>query len=645
MPTQLSGGFRFVAASIAIIGAGPRGISITERLAAYLHERPSQTPLTLHVIDDSQIGAGRVWDTTQTHTLCMNTLAGAVTLFTEPGATVGAPILEGPTMYEWIQALRGEHSHPLMRAHPHPLPTSFTEEIRATRPESNPSRALYGEYLRWVWQVALAQLPEYVTVVEHNTRAVSIHEDGVTDAIQLADGTVIHADATVLATGWVLPGMSPAQQAFADSGVTYIGANNPVEQDVDRLAPGEQVLVRGMGMGFFDLMALVTIGRGGRFVEDASTRSGLRYEPSGREPHLVVTSGRGYPYLPKSEYHSLPPKADLTRLRAAIANSQTPVSFGRDLWPALARDAYAAYYTTLARVRPQAMKLPLDEVLAAIDAVDLDAHASAASIFPVAEALSETCADFSTEPFHLADWADPLAGTETLSLEELNHCIGKRMADDIREAVAAADSPIKAGLWVISAGRKPSAIATENGRGLREAALSQYMAFGQMVGSGPPLFRTRELLALADASLATFLGPNPTTEVSTGNSDATGAEGTYTARSHSRTVTATALADAFLPGPDVRTSVDPLVASLRKSSRVRPFAPGGVETAAPETDASTRRAVHPDGTLDARLHIVGIPTGKQWADTTISPMPGTNPLMLQETDKTALSLLRQAGLL
>ena len=87
------------------------------------------------------------------------------------------------------------------------------------------------------------------------------------------------------------------------------------------------------------------------------------------------------------------------------------------------------------------------------------------------------------------------------------------------------------------------------------------------------------------------------------------------------------------------------MASLRKSSRVRPFAPGGVETAAPETDADTRRTVHPDGTLDPRLHIVGIPTGKQWADTTISPMPGTNPLMLQETDKTALSLLRQAGLL
>ena len=74
-------------ADIAIVGAGPRGISITERIAAFLNDRGA-TPLTLHIIDDAQLGAGRIWDTEQTRTLCMNTLAGAVTLFTEPGATV-----------------------------------------------------------------------------------------------------------------------------------------------------------------------------------------------------------------------------------------------------------------------------------------------------------------------------------------------------------------------------------------------------------------------------------------------------------------------------------------------------------------------------------------------------------------------------
>ena len=600
-------------ASIAIVGAGPRGISITERIAAFLNERGGK-PFALHIIDDAQLGAGRIWDTTQTRTLCMNTLAGAVTLFTEPGATVTAPVFEGPTMFEWLQTPDA--------------PEAFADEIRATRPESNPSRALYGEYLRWVWQVALAQLPDTVEVVEHHARAVSIDEG----TILLDDDTVVHADATVLATGWVIPAPTPEQEQFAASGLTYIPPDNPVEQDVSRIGAGERLLVRGMGMGFFDLMALTTINRGGRFVEDASTRSGLHYEASGEEPHFVVTSGRGYPYLPKSEYHSLPPKADLSRLRAAIDASTAPVSFGRDLWPALARDAYAEYYRVLARVRPEALKAPLDEIIAAIDAADLAAASSPDDILPVARALTDATTNLSDEPFDMAFWIDPLAGTADLTLDELQRHITDAMARDIDEAVAAWDSPLKAGLWAISAGRKPSAIATENGRGPRERALSQYMAFGQMVGSGPPLFRTRELLALADANLVTFVGPDPVVDTR---------DGEYVATSHGRTTTATALADAFLPSPDIRNAVDPLSRSLLDAARIRPFNC----TASPETDGDTRRAVHPDGTLDARLHIVGIPTGSQWADTTISPMPGTDPLMLQETDKTALSLLKQAGVL
>ena len=619
-----------MAASIAIVGAGPRGISITERIAAYLRASGGGE-LTVHIIDDAQLGAGRIWETDQTRTLCMNTLAGAVTLFTEPGATVGAPVLEGPTMYEWIEVLRGERTHPLTDAFGATLPDSYDAELRTTRPQSNPSRALYGEYLRWAWQVARAQLPDTVKVVEHHARAVSLTADGDQDAIALADGTTVRADATVIASGWVLPAPTPAQQAFAESGLTYIPPGNPVEQDVSRLGAGERVLVRGMGMGFFDLMALTTIDRGGRFVEDTSTRSGLRYEATGDEPHFVVTSGRGYPYLPKSEYNSLPPKADLTRLRAAIEASEAPVSFGRDLWPALARDAYAEYYRTLARVRPEALALPVDDILTAIDATDLSHAASPDDVLPVAHALSAALDGMSTEPFDMAAWVDPLAGTETLDLDELQRRITGAMAGDIAEAVAAWDSPLKAGLWAISAGRKPSAIATQNGRGPREAALTQYMAFGQMVGSGPPLFRTRELLALFDAGLVTFLGPDPMVEV---------ADNEYAATSHARSVRATALADAFLPGPDIRTSPDALTASLREAGRVRPF--NG--SASPETDEETRRSVHPGGELDDRLHIVGIPTGKQWADTTISPMPGTDPLMLQETDKTARSLLAQAGL-
>ncbi|QPK83603.1 FAD/NAD(P)-binding protein [Corynebacterium qintianiae] len=628
-------------ASIALVGMGPRGISVIERIAARLRTAPTTVPLTLHLIEDAQIGAGRVWDTSQTRTLCMNTLAGAVTLFTEPGATVGAPVLEGPSLFEWIQLLRGEREEispakrKLFDAHPTAphVTTTFRDELAITVPESNPSRALYGAYLRWVYRVALALLPESVRVVEHNSRAVSLISNGEADTIGLADGSTVEAGATVLSTGWVLPG-TPA----LPGDLTHVRANNPLEQDVDALPAGRRVLVRGLGMGFFDLMALSTIDRGGRFVPDAAARSGLRYMPSGREPRLVVTSGRGYPYLPKSEYRSLPPKPDLTHLRPAVeATSHTAqggVHFGTALWPAIVRDSYSAYYRTLAEVAPQSLRVGLADILAAIDAADVERVASSTSIIEAAVEMTRRLSGMTDAPFDLSAWVDPLAGTEDLTVPMLTEHIASRLETDISEAVSAWGSPLKAGLWVVSAARKPSAVAVENGRGAQEdrmGALSQFMAFGQMVGSGPPLFRTRELLALVDAGLVEFLGPRPRLTYS---------DGAVTAVSGTRSATAEVLADAFLPGPDVRTTADPLTQSLVRAGRVRPFAPGGIATSAPETDSTTRRTVHPDGRVDARLHIAGIPTGAQWADTTISPMPGTDPLFLQETDKIAASLLK-----
>lgn len=135
--------------TIAVVGLGPRGISIVERLAAAL---PAESVCTLVLIDDAQHGAGKVWDTQQTPTVCMNTLAGAVTLFCEPHSSVQVPVLQGPTMYEWLQVLRGEpvpaHAQRACSLVPPTMPKAYAKEVVEAVPWSHPSRALYGEYLR-----------------------------------------------------------------------------------------------------------------------------------------------------------------------------------------------------------------------------------------------------------------------------------------------------------------------------------------------------------------------------------------------------------------------------------------------------------------------------------------------------------------
>ena len=69
---------------VAIVGAGPRGTSALERLCASAPEFLAPgAQLTVHIVDPSPPGAGRVWRTEQSDQLLMNTVTSQVTLFTD----------------------------------------------------------------------------------------------------------------------------------------------------------------------------------------------------------------------------------------------------------------------------------------------------------------------------------------------------------------------------------------------------------------------------------------------------------------------------------------------------------------------------------------------------------------------------------
>jgi hypothetical protein len=203
---------------------------------------------------------------------------------------------------------------------------------------------------------------------------------------------------------------------------------------------------------------------------------------------------------------------------------------------------------------------------------------------------------------------------------------------------------VKAGLQVIGSARKPAQVADQPGRFTlesRRGAYAELRRVGQMVGSGPPAFRTAELLCLVDAGYVRFLGGHPTVVIDPEapaflmSSESTG----------DHAVAATALVDAWLHKPSARDSADPVTAALVRDARLRPFVFASAETStevvskAPEVDLASTRLVHVDGTVDPRIHMLGIPLQEVRADMTISPMPRTDPLMLQETDAAAVSAL------
>ena len=642
--------------SILIVGGGPRGISTLERLGAHIDAAGHKGPLTVHLIDDIEVGAGSVWRTDQTRTLCMNTLAHGVTLFTEPGASVRAPVRVGPTLHEWVRLLRGDRPDGAEGGIDGPIPPDHVRtwrevptpervlakhhgEITGMRAHSHPSRALYGEYLRWCLAVTRNRMPATVNVVEHLARVRSVAVADSREVFTLDTGQQLVADAAALALGWLSPAPDAEERAFAAADTrpdtVWVAPGNPVEQPVDRVPSTGEVLVRGLGMGFFDVMALLTINRGGSFTADPTTRSGLRYLPSGREPHLVVSSGRGWPYLAKPEYGTMPPPAHLPRVRATVGTLQAAargpagIDYDTEVWPAVMRDAHEAYYLTLRRVRPEAIDADAEAITRLIDGAGDPAQ--------LREAFSAVVAD-SAELFDPVAEADPLpADLGAFSRAGLTAHIAEGVAADLRDAAAGADSPRKAGLAVIGAARKPSSVLGTPGRFTPTSRDNTYRLvrrLGQMAGSGPPAFRNRQLLALIDAGLVSFLGARPTVDV---------AAGRFTMSSPTTghvEVSSTTLIDAWLHRPDVRRPHDPLARSLHSAGRVRPYRlPDGEDSGSPDIDPATGRLVHADGTVDPRVHVLGIPLHAVRADTTISPLPGTDALLLQETDLVAGSLL------
>jgi hypothetical protein len=206
------------------------------------------------------------------------------------------------------------------------------------------------------------------------------------------------------------------------------------------------------------------------------------------------------PYRAKSLYGGLPPAAALEHLRGRDwSQVPRPIDYAREVWPLVVRDAYAAYYCTLSEETPAAFLSGLAPVLTAIAAATPDS-------------IDDDVAPY-VEPafrFDLTALADPAAGSYE-SPEEFDAFVAMYLADDLYEAEQGVHSALKAGLWSISVSRKfvIQLLTFGNADAVsHDVGLGSLLAFGGMVGSGPPAFRNRQLLALARAGLVHFVGPS-----------------------------------------------------------------------------------------------------------------------------------------
>lgn len=615
---------------IGVVGVGPRGLSVLERLCANERANPRHESVTIHVIDPSAPGAGSVWRTDQSRFLLMNTVAAQITVYTDDSARIGGPIEPGPTLWEWATSLDPADHDELTAT-----------EAGSLGPNSYPTRAFYGSYLRAGFRRVIERAPGHVSVVVHRSSAVAMADThgvpGGPQGIRLADGTRLNdLDAIVLAQGHVSARLTPRQERTASLArihhLTYLTPGNPAEVDLDGIAPGEPVLLRGLGLNFFDYMALFTAARGGRF-ERVGER--LEYHPSGREPRLYAMSRRGVPYHARGDNEKGAFGRYLPRLLTPerIAGMARPLRFTDDLWPLIAREVECVYYETL------------------LESLGRGAERAVFADKYLAEPLADAgplLSAYRIEPARRWDWelvARPHRGRVFADRAEFRAWLLDHLAADVAHARAGnVRGPLKAALDVLRDLRNEVRLAVDHG-GLegnshRDDLEGWYTPLNAYLSIGPPASRIEEMIALVEAGVLELTGPGTQIRLDT-------AEPTFLAGSTEvpgLPVRAKVLIEARLPEPDLRRTVDPLLRHLLATDQAAPYRIAGVNGTVYETGglAVTERPYH---LLDAagrphpRRFAYGVPTeAVHWA-TAAGIRPGVDSVTLGDSDAIARAAL------
>ncbi|MFD0165559.1 FAD/NAD(P)-binding protein [Streptomyces decoyicus] len=534
------------ARSLCVIGCGPRGASIVERILANVPALYGDRPLDLHIVDPYPPGAGRTWRTDQSGLLWMNSAAEQVTMYPDESVDCAGPPRPGPTTAGWLDAPLHDGAYAARRDQ--------------------------GRYLRHFFATVTRERPASVRLYVHRARVTDLRRTAADGAAPDGRGRQqvildsgeppFLADRVVFAQGHTETLAAPVP-----AGLTRIGPGPADAEALERIPPGAPVVVRGLGLVFIDCLALLTEGRGGRFVRTPD--GALRYLPSGREPRLYAGSRRGVPLPPKPAKPAAGAPATATAAAPRFATvdacrarlSRPGASFARDAWPLVVAELGWCHYRALFAEAPARTRMTWQDFDAQYAVLITDADRLAK--------LARAAVPDPADRLDLDRLAAPLAGLRFAGAEDLQRQLRGHLAEVLQRRTGPARGVDTA---LVDALQRVGAVIEELWRsggldaGQVAEALSHF-ALGTYLSSGPPPLRAAQLLALAEAGIVTFVGPGMRVVALGGDGAAERAPGGAVFRATSPAVPgavheAAVLLDARLaaPGPDRVT--DPLLRAL-----------------------------------------------------------------------------------
>jgi uncharacterized NAD(P)/FAD-binding protein YdhS len=329
--------------SITLIGMGPRGLSVLERLAAFA--RNSASLLSINIIEPGECGPG-VHAARQPQHLLINTCAGQVTIFPFREAVGLASPCATVSLGEWARA-QGYRRFGAQFV-------KLTPDEAAGAPVSDADclpRQLLGLYLGWAYGQIAAAMPASVQLrhLRHRASDMLALPDG-SFTVELENGFPVPSDFVFLATGHSRSILSDEEawcRKFAqdharyNASLLYLRHIYPLDC-LRAIGADARVGIDGIGLAAHEVVAELTVGRGGQFEGEGAV---LRYRRSGHEPALLLfsrhcvpaparTAGAGQDGRLPARYFT---REAVRQLRAQRADP-CQLDFDTDLLPLLLQD-------------------------------------------------------------------------------------------------------------------------------------------------------------------------------------------------------------------------------------------------------------------------------------------------------------------
>lgn len=609
---------------IAIVGGGPRGLSALERIIEWSRE---EQVIQITMFDPYGPG-GKVWRDDQPLSLLMNSVTSHVTLFTDETLSTNGPVAKGPNLYEWIQS----EAQTFIQNSNLENKLALLEECGKLGPNDHCSRVFYGLYQKWFYEYVQTRMTEQTSVkfFKNTVRAVKKQDNKFLVYTKAVEITV---DTVVLALGHQeneLIGQEKELAAYAsEHRLFYSSPKNAADAYLKAITENTPVLIRGLGLVFFDYLTLLTSDRGGVFEEQNGE---LVYYPSGKEPQIIVGSGRGIPYHARG----LNQKKYGEEYQPRFLKEKSLNKFKRkgrfsaeQFFELLKREVEFAYYMAL-------LETNYPDINQARFSEEFIRTRGAVSIL---EKYGIQKSDFWNWSIvqHPNQTVKEQDSFQAFILEYLNWDVEQAKKGTISGPFATALDSLKDLRDEVRFMLDQELFSSDD---YKKWLLDWFTPLNSFLSIGPPLERIAELNALIKAGIVTLIEPGMEIAMMSG------AFIGYSRENPSKKYRTHFLIEARLPKTANQFSLNPLVQQLLNDGianlhQLKLSFEAVYQTGALLVDRKTNQIQSKEGETITGLFCYGIPTeGIHWL-TAATSRPGTDPWNLREADLIARSIFEK----